>query len=314
MNNVIKLTENQSYGCRQCNTNLTSNNPASQYQRQKIIQNTVRVPCSLYTMNLASLAGYQHKLTEYQTINNFNSQYITPPNVSWNQMSDRAKPSIQLVKTGGYGVSSTKHTVVKNRPGAMSPGGIGVDIKHNSYERRLNKLKGKSVLRRGTVPINYGNPIVFNKLNPIYGGKIIKPSIISGYDCPNSIITNNNRIYGPESNSIQSQILNIKYTFNVNDYVYAKKPTNDEIIYKAQIKSITKSITGDTYTIEFIDDDTTMNTTENELMPYYDCSCSFNSSIKEEIIKNTYSIENITDLNNASMTFACYLANQVTQC
>ena len=37
----------KSYGC---NRNLSSSNPASQYQRLKIIQNTVRVPSSLYTM------------------------------------------------------------------------------------------------------------------------------------------------------------------------------------------------------------------------------------------------------------------------
>jgi hypothetical protein len=31
------------YSCRGCNQNLASDNPASQYQRQKLIQNTVRV-------------------------------------------------------------------------------------------------------------------------------------------------------------------------------------------------------------------------------------------------------------------------------
>jgi len=33
------------------------------------------------------------------------------------------------------------------RPGAGSPGGIGVDIKHNCYERYLNRIKAKQPLR-----------------------------------------------------------------------------------------------------------------------------------------------------------------------
>ena len=45
------------YRARNCDTNMTSNTPANQYQRQKIMQNTVRVPASLYTMNLASLTS-----------------------------------------------------------------------------------------------------------------------------------------------------------------------------------------------------------------------------------------------------------------
>ena len=46
------------YRVRNCDTNLTSNTPANQYQRLKIIQNTVRVAASLYTMNLGALNAY----------------------------------------------------------------------------------------------------------------------------------------------------------------------------------------------------------------------------------------------------------------
>ena len=53
---------------RKCNQNLASNDPASQYQRQKLIQNTVRVQSSLYTMNLASLSGYQKPLNRTQFV------------------------------------------------------------------------------------------------------------------------------------------------------------------------------------------------------------------------------------------------------
>ena len=53
----------------------------------------------------------------------------------WNQTSDQLVASVQ--RRGGS---------VRNIPGGQTPGGIGCDIKHNSYERYLNKLK-----RRGHV-------------------------------------------------------------------------------------------------------------------------------------------------------------------
>jgi len=48
------------YRLRNCDTNLTTNTPSSQYQKQKIIQKTVRVDSSQYTMNLAALAGFKN--------------------------------------------------------------------------------------------------------------------------------------------------------------------------------------------------------------------------------------------------------------
>ena len=137
--------------CRGCNKNLASNDPATQYQRQKIIRNTVRVKSSLYTMNLAALSGYHKPNLGYSVVNIGGSSYIVSPGVNWNQMSDQANPSIQIVKTANgttYHSSSTKHTITRLRPGALSPGGIGVDIKHNSYDRYLNRLKGKGPLKK----------------------------------------------------------------------------------------------------------------------------------------------------------------------
>jgi hypothetical protein len=43
------------YRYRAINPNLSSNTPANQYQRLKLIQNTVRVDGSLYTSNLGPL-------------------------------------------------------------------------------------------------------------------------------------------------------------------------------------------------------------------------------------------------------------------
>ncbi len=62
-------------------------------------------------------------------------------NLKQNQSSDRFSPSIGKfnVPTGG---NSTRRTKTALRPGAMNPGGKGVDVKHNSYARYLAKKKG----------------------------------------------------------------------------------------------------------------------------------------------------------------------------
>jgi hypothetical protein len=300
--------------CRGCNQNLASNDPASQYQRQKLIQNTVRVKSSLYTMNLAGLAGYQKPLHTYQLVEQAGTPYIAPPQVNWNQMSDRAKPSNQVVKTGSgstYHGSSTRHTIVRNRPGAMSPGGVGVDIKHNSYERRLNKLKGKSVLRRGIIPPDYGAPIPFNRAYPIYGGKTIKTAIINGCDCPN--ITDNlasdKRIYGSILSAIQDQILSVGYKFNLGDFVWAKKYSDNIKLYKAQIIDIINGI----YTIKFIDDDSIQETSVYGLLIYFDCNCTNSLSILEKILENRYSVKNIDALSEENIALGCYLLSSTIQ-
>jgi hypothetical protein len=149
-------------GCRdhRCDTNLTSNTPAVKTQIQKIIQQVVRVQSSLYTMNVGALNAYRN------------------PYVTWNRMSDRGQASVQktYVPGGGgqLGGNSTRSAITRCRPGALSPGGVGCDIKHNSYDRYLNRLKGRGPLRRG----------VDAKTPPISGGKVVNFSIVSGCNCP----------------------------------------------------------------------------------------------------------------------------------
>ena len=159
--------------CKACEPNLTLNNPKLQYQNQKLIQKTVRVSASEYMMNYKALTAYEQptKITY---------------NVCWNQMSDRPVPSVQkLVTASGstYGGSSYRRTLVRNRPGAMSPGGKGCDIKHNSYERRLNRLKAQKDLKAGPIPLAYGAPVPFNLAFPVYGGKTVKTNLINGCIC-----------------------------------------------------------------------------------------------------------------------------------
>ena len=152
---------------------MTSNTPANQYQRLKLIQKTVRVPSSLYTMNLGSL-----------------SAYVKPTSVThgvcWNQMSDRPFPSVQRasIPTGSNNsLNNRHHSVTSSKPGSQTPGGVGCDIKHNSYDRYLNRLKGKGPLKSERIPPTFGSPIPFNCALPVYGGKTVKTGIVSGCNC-----------------------------------------------------------------------------------------------------------------------------------
>ena len=182
-NEPNNLCDSQEYvnRCRTCNSNLTSNTPASQYQRLKLIQNTVRVYASLYAANLAPLNAY---------VKPTKATY----GVCWNQMSDRPFPSVQksVIPTGSNCALNRRHTsVTSSRPGCQAPGGIGCDIKHNSYDRYLNRLKGKGPMRRGVILPTFGRPIPFNNAYPVYGGKTTKTSIVNGCYCPIGTVEQN---------------------------------------------------------------------------------------------------------------------------
>jgi hypothetical protein len=164
------------FGCRyrNCDTNLSGMSPAQQYQRLKLIQNTVRVYSSLYTANIAPLNAYVKPTAATH-------------NVCWNQMSDRPFPSVQRanVPTGFYNsLNSRRGSVTSSKPGSQTPGGVGCDIKHNSYDRYLNRIKGRGPLRRGIIPPTFGAPIPFNPAFPVYGGKTTKTNIVTGCNCP----------------------------------------------------------------------------------------------------------------------------------
>jgi hypothetical protein len=155
------------YRKRGAYNNMASSDPSTQYYKQKQIQNTVRVNSSLYTMNLGALNVYQAPNPNY--------------GVNWNQMSDRRDPHVQQFISGSNSSSIWR----KTGPGALSPGGSGVDVKHNSYERYLNRIKGKTHIRRGKIPNNFGQEYLYlNRAAPIYGGKTFKTSIIDDCNCP----------------------------------------------------------------------------------------------------------------------------------
>tara|TARA_E500000178_G_C16564685_1_gene548915 strand:- start:74 stop:610 length:537 start_codon:yes stop_codon:yes gene_type:complete len=94
----------QENSCHSCVNNATTSN--SETHTQKIIQNQVRVPSSLYTMNLRNL------YIRSDLSNNENPH---------DNRSDQKTPSIDLKKFKG------------------------VDIKHNSYSRYLGKKVANSL-------------------------------------------------------------------------------------------------------------------------------------------------------------------------
>jgi hypothetical protein len=138
-------------GCRACGSAVsfsTYDGPQISNQNNaytiKLIENTVRVPSSEYTMNKSALNVYIPP-----KINPNKSLY----GVNWNQMSDRAVPGVVKTNVPSYG-NSTRTSLTRMRPGSTSAAGKGVDIKHGSYDRYLARLKGKSVLRTApeTIP------------------------------------------------------------------------------------------------------------------------------------------------------------------
>ena len=265
-NKILGLPEYY-YRARTIDTSFSNNTPANQYQNLKKIQNTVRVYSSLYTANLASLNAYVQPTA------------ITH-GVCWNQMSDRPVPSVQkaVIPTGTNSSMNRRHTsVTSSRPGCQAPGGVGCDIKHNSYDRYLNRLKGKGPLRRGKIPDNFGNPIPFNVAVPVYGGKTTTTSIVSGCYCP---------IQNEAANTEQNkQVYNYPllqpfpsatYSFSVGDYVYAIQ-IGDNYYTRALINEVLDGV----YIIEFDNGTIQTVTNVNELLIYYPCNCNgtINSTI-----------------------------------
>ena len=232
------------YRCRNCDTNLTSDDPADQYQRLKLIQKTVRVPSSLYTMNLGALT------TKHGT------------GVSWNQMSDREVASVQKYTVPRS--KSTRHSSTSSRPGGQNPGGIGCDIKHNSYERRLNRLKG-NLLKRGPIPANFGAPIVSTLVNPVSGGKTMTTNIVTSCVCSTA---NQNRIYIDDNNyNLNESYLNT--TFSVGEKVYAIHA--GENYYSTA--TVTIKYSDVLYQVQFQKDSSFENKPIGELKIYYNCVC-----------------------------------------
>jgi hypothetical protein len=188
-------------------------------------------------------------------------------------MSDRPVPSVQRasIPTGFNNSLNGRHSsVTSSKPGSQTPGGVGCDIKHNSYDRYLNRLKGKGPLKRGVIPPTFGAPIPFNPAFPIYGGKTVKTSIVSGCNtvakCTMSNAEQNEAIY---NNPIWYPDPSGNCIFKAGDYVYAIRNGTD---YFSRALIITVNENG-TYEIQF-DDGLLQAATLGELKIYFPCDCN----------------------------------------
>jgi hypothetical protein len=113
--------------CATCTYDTFAIQPSMNLMTQRRIHSIgIRQPSHMRTSRIASL-------NTHDCIN------VCEPQ---NNLSDRATPSVSIARVKRNG-SSTRRTQTANRPGAMTPGGIGVDQKHGSYERYLNAKKGR---------------------------------------------------------------------------------------------------------------------------------------------------------------------------
>jgi len=129
--NNVRAGNNHSCEVNRANYGLHHNLDKRAVSKQ--IQKTVRVSSSEYLMNKVSL--------------NVGEERKGIIDGSWNQSSDRLQAAIAtaVVPTRG---NSTTRSITRLRPGSLRPGGKGVDVKHNSYDRYLARLKGRKVLRQ----------------------------------------------------------------------------------------------------------------------------------------------------------------------
>ena len=138
--------------------------------KNKVITNLVRIPASLYTNNLESVVA------SHDLFANLTEGYIGQPGGS--QSSDRARFSgskLTFNRTVPSRGNSTKRSQTSMRPGSQAPGGIGVDVKHNSYQRYLLKKKGLYALQ-GVETLGKNNKRIENN-------KYRKGEVIAGCKC-----------------------------------------------------------------------------------------------------------------------------------
>lgn len=193
------------------------------------IQNQARVSESQYIDSVKAVTVAADVLAfkgNTQNFTNMRSSVWGDSNNLRNQ-SDRSTPSrsgmwtASGVRNPAFGVSagrrgyvnvptrgnSTKSTITANRPGAMTPGGEGVDVKHGSYHRYLAKKKGilltKPSVNAGTAPATLipirQNPTSENKINNsagmnnmVYKFSLVNTSGAEGQGCIDCSFSNLN--------------------------------------------------------------------------------------------------------------------------
>lgn len=192
---------------------------------ERKIQNQSRMPESQYQDANKAVTVAQDILSfkgDKKDFYSMSNKIWSSPNYLRNQ-SDRSTPSRSgaYISTGvrkpafgndlnmsGYvnvptRGNSTTSTITGNRPGAMTPGGQGVDVKHGSYHRYLAKKKG-FILSKNRVdidtpptPLEGPNNMYYFRKNPANNSstinnmsyKFVPVSLNSNcYDCSNSFL------------------------------------------------------------------------------------------------------------------------------
>jgi len=142
-----------------CTTNCSNSRFINDIITQKIIQNQVRVSASLYTMNIGALnvrgSSKNNPLPQYAGVNQ-------------NQSSDRNRFHIQTAYVPTRG-NSVRSSITRARPGSLAPGGVGVDIKHNSYDRYLARLKATNLITQkkyiASIPLQGNKTMKYGLVN-----------------------------------------------------------------------------------------------------------------------------------------------------
>ncbi len=151
--------------CNTCNSSCdVSCQLLSSFTLQKKIQKQTGVSSSTYMNNLVPF-----EVTKGQK--NYKDQGLTPQGAS--QASDRntsvTPPSSQIVHRNTNSLRGSRTSL---KPGSLAPGNNGVDIKHNSYDRYLAKLKVKSLKPISKISFDPTNPYPPKSSNlPMYGNK-----------------------------------------------------------------------------------------------------------------------------------------------
>ena len=162
---------------------------------ERRIQNQSRMFESVYKDALKDITVAQDRLSFKGTVQNFenmSSRVWGNPNYLRNQ-SDRSTPSrsgafinhsqrqpafgvnvgVPQLNIPGYvnvpsRGNSTRSTITGNRPGAMTPGGQGVDVKHGSYDRYLARKKG-TILTKPSVNVTSTPALPIAGKNNMFG-------------------------------------------------------------------------------------------------------------------------------------------------
>ena len=130
---------------------------------QRRIQNQCRASSGRYMDNLSSVIvssnflNFKKKPITIQILKDFTPRWVKSNGIGTNvwgeslylrNQSDQLLPSNSLVLPKNLNINtpskgnSVKSTLTSNIPGGSTPGGFGVDVKHGSYQRYLDKKKG----------------------------------------------------------------------------------------------------------------------------------------------------------------------------